>query len=177
MQKATIIIALCVWALMPTQAEPSSGINITISKNSSKSMKVTSRSSYGYTEKSGTEKVYYTITISNRSTAILEDVIVKWKIQKKNGNTYSTSSHSSNITAGDKKIRLNSGQSTTFDTEAIDLSVSKSDTSWGYHSRYGDQIDGCLVKVVQGDKVRAVACEPQEVMDHFASEKSETSKR
>jgi len=174
------LIALCLCPLLTLQAETPTGIKITISKNSSKDMKVVYRSSYGSTRKSGTEAIFYTVTISNHSTAPLDEMVVKWKIKARkdslSGNSNS-SSGTDHIVTGEKKARLTFGQSISFDTESIDLFASKYNSAFGYNSKHGDQIDGCLVQVVCGGKVLAVACEPQNAIDRFASDTSESIKK
>jgi len=180
MKTTIFLIALGLCPLMTLQAEPSSGIGITISKNSSKDLQVVYRSSRGSTRKSGTDSTYFTINISNHSISPLKELVVEWKIK---AHTYkptgisNSSSGSDRIVAGEKKVQLNVGESITFDTEPIDLYFSNHHYATGFSTKLGDQIDGCLVKVVQGGKVLAVACDPQEAIDHFASHTTESLKK
>ena len=180
MKKMLLLISLLQGTILTAHAQ-SQPVRIEVTKNTSKDMKTTGRSEY-YTKKQGTENVLYTIVVVNQSSGVLSNVVVQWAILLRPvfRSTYihNTSSDSSlRAVSGTRNINLGLGQHEKFDTEPIDLTVTKYNTGYGYHSRDGDQIEGYVIKVMQDGKVLAVECQPKDAMERLDNIKSNPGKR
>ena len=145
MKNISLLVTLLLGALLavPTHAQT---VKIEVQKSTAKNLKVTARSGGSYTKKQGTEGISYTITISNHSSGSLSNAIVKWYILVSSTSTYA--GQSMRVVNGTQNINLGRGQDVTFDTDPVNLNVTKYNTSYGYNSRYGDQVDGYVVKVI-----------------------------
>ena len=179
MKKMTLLVTLFLGTLLAAQAQ---SVKIDVQKSTKKDMKVTSHGGYysSYTEKQGTEGIAYTITIANHSTGTLSNLTVTWAVLVRSG-FHSTYSHDMSkdpalrAATGTRNLNLGMGQHETFDTDPVRLNVTKYDDGYGYHSRSGDQIDGYVVKVMLGEKVLAVDCQPQDAMERLDNIKPTTT--
>ena len=138
-----VTLLLGTFLAVPTHAQT---IQIEVQKSTTKNLKAT-HGGY-YTKKQGTEGVSYTITISNHSSGSLSNAIVKWYILVSSARYVNNVNQSMRVVNGTQNINLGRGQDVTFDTDPVNLNVTKYNTSYGYNSRYGDQVDGYVVKVI-----------------------------
>ena len=143
--RSVMLISLLGMGLASAAIAQNQSVRINVSKTQKKNLQTTSSSGYSRTQ-SGTETVMYSIEVINRSAGALDNLKVKWAVLVR---TYGTD----RLVEGERGTDLAFGQKLAFETDPIDMSVTKHEYSDGYRSRYGAEVIGYLVQVFAGGKL------------------------
>lgn len=136
-----------------------SPVRLSVNKSRKIEQKTTSQQggyAWGWREQAVNEKVYYTVEVANASTAPVSNLRIKWAVLVQPANRKDPQ-----IIEGERSCSLNLGQKFSFDTDVIELSGTKVETSDGQYRRSNtSQIAGYAVEVFLNDKRVAADIQP-----------------
>jgi hypothetical protein len=150
------LLLTCLAAEAPAQISP---VRLSVNKNRKVEQKTTSQQggyAWSWREQAVNERVYYSIEVANASTAPLSNLRVKWAVVVQPANRKEPQ-----LIEGERACSLNLSQKFAFDTDVIELSGKKWETSDGQYRRDdSSKILGYAVEVFLNDKRVAADIQP-----------------
>ena len=169
-----IASVLLIFIVAQAQAQISP-VRLSVNKSRKVQQKTTSQQggyAWSWREQAINERVYYTVEVANASTAPIANVQIKWAVL-----VQPVDRKEPQLVEGERTCSLNLGQKFSFDTDVIELSGTKTETSDGQYRRdNSSRIIGYAVEAFLNDKRVAADMQPADAKKKIDDARGATGK-